>query len=274
LRPAEGILIFVIAYVLSTVVSVLLNPVLSLRANTALSVVVTVVTAVLLLRMTGRSPAGSVGLRWAPAGAVVYAVLAALALILPVLSLAALVVRYFEIPLELVEALEELIRAGSVPELLWVLVVAALGAGISEELVFRGILQNSLASRLRARWALVISAAVFALLHTPWRFPPAFVLGLVLGALYLRSQSLLPAIAAHITVNSVSILVLFLVEMRGEGVLPPWLAEDSTAPVWMIVASILAFYLFMRGFWSATRRTAAPGPAGSGPRAGGEPDGL
>ena len=76
---------------------------------------------------------------------------------------------------------------------------------VSEELVFRGAFARLMARALPGAAAMVVASAVFfALIH--WShgvtaMAVAFVAGLVLMALYRRTASLLPAMAAHYLVN-------------------------------------------------------------------------
>jgi membrane protease YdiL (CAAX protease family) len=61
-----------------------------------------------------------------------------------------------------------------------------------------------------ARWAIVGSAMIFALLHVHWPDPvPLFLLGLVLGWLAYRTQSLIPGIVLHTMFNAVAFGVLW-----------------------------------------------------------------
>jgi membrane protease YdiL (CAAX protease family) len=63
-----------------------------------------------------------------------------------------------------------------------------------------------------ARWAIVGSAMFFAILHGAWPHPiPLFALGLVLGWLAYRTQSLLPSIVTHALFNLVSFVTLVLI---------------------------------------------------------------
>jgi len=75
----------------------------------------------------------------------------------------------------------------------------------SEELVFRGAFARLMAPWFRGATAMIVaSAALFALIH--WShgvtaIVVALVAGIVLMALYRRTGSLLPAMAAHYLVN-------------------------------------------------------------------------
>ena len=266
LRPLDGILIFGITYLVSTVAAVLLVNKMSLRANTAVSVAVLFVIAWVLLRLIVRRPLKCIRFHRVPPAVIGYSVLAAVSLMLPTMALEAMILKVVEIPEELIEALTEMIRARSLPELLYVWLIAALGGGLSEELVFRGILQNGLAGRLRGWAALLITAGVFALLHTIWRFPPAFILGLFLGYLYLRSGSLVPSVVAHVTVNSVVVGLVYLIEGTGAMRGPDWVMEDKPAPFWIVGLSIIIFIFAMLRLEHTLPARRPNGPSPGSPR--------
>ena len=84
-----------------------------------------------------------------------------------------------------------------------------------EEWVFRGIVLRRLTGKIGLIAALIVSAALFAAAHLSlsglvWRF----VAGLLLGGLYLWSQSLWPPIAAHFAFNVVLLLSAALASAR------------------------------------------------------------
>ncbi|MFH1312727.1 MAG: CPBP family intramembrane glutamic endopeptidase [Candidatus Eisenbacteria bacterium] len=250
LRPIDGIVIFAVSQVVAVVATVVLALRISIRANTGISAVVVLCVAAALLRYTGRSPFRCVKLDRFRPGLVLYSILASLALIVPTLSLQTIIARYLTIPDAVIEALEAIVRAESLPELMYVWLIAALGAAVSEEFIFRGVLQNGFSSRLRGWIAVLITASVFAILHTIWRFPPAFILGVFLGVLYWRTGSLWPPIAAHLTINTVTIVTLYVAEVFGDTAVPQWLVEERPAPIWMIVLSMIAFAGLIRLIWT------------------------
>jgi membrane protease YdiL (CAAX protease family) len=64
--------------------------------------------------------------------------------------------------------------------------------------VFRGFLLPSLAGRLGAARAAALSALLFALCHfRADTFAPLAALGLVFGAVFLRTNNLVPPIVLH-----------------------------------------------------------------------------
>lgn len=88
------------------------------------------------------------------------------------------------------------------------IVVVALGAPLIEELVYRGLILQTLQSRLNDWLALFISAAWFALIHLqPVELPGLFAFALVLGICFQRTGRLGMAIFAHIGFNATGLLL-------------------------------------------------------------------
>ena len=109
------------------------------------------------------------------------------------------------------ELLQALVNADSPATVAMVTISAVLVAPIFEEVMFRGLVQTSLAAfdRHGRRWRLVlISACVFTLVHQgmPWQtLPVIFVLAVGLGWLYERTGSLLPSIIVHAGFNALNV---------------------------------------------------------------------
>ena len=90
----------------------------------------------------------------------------------------------------------------------------AIVAPLVEESIFRGVILNGFLKNYRPTFAIFYSALLFALFHlNPWQFPAAFLLGLVLGWVRIRTGSLLACMTGHAIHNT---LVFFL-----RSVLPP-----------------------------------------------------
>jgi membrane protease YdiL (CAAX protease family) len=79
-------------------------------------------------------------------------------------------------------------------------VIIGIGAAFSEETIFRGWLQRALAERMGTWPGLLLCALIFAAMHLAFR-PAALavklIFGVVLGALALRTRSLVPSAVAH-----------------------------------------------------------------------------
>jgi membrane protease YdiL (CAAX protease family) len=84
------------------------------------------------------------------------------------------------------------------------LLAIAVMPALCEESLMRGVLLPSLATRMPKALALVISSVAFAAMHDLYRMPFTFAVGLVLGALRLRTGSLLPCLITHATLNALT----------------------------------------------------------------------
>lgn len=101
-----------------------------------------------------------------------------------------------------------------------------VGAPLSEEPLFRGLILGGFLLRYGPRKAILYSALLFALIHmNPWQFPIGFLSGLFLGWLTMRTGSLWPAIFAHFLNNlSASFFRAFHI---------PYLSDTQFQPWWM-----------------------------------------
>lgn len=88
----------------------------------------------------------------------------------------------------------------------WGYFAVGLLAPVCEELVFRGAVLRALLRWTSRHWsAIAISALFFALVHAnPAQMPHAFVIGLLLGWFYYRTDSVVPGVVYHWVNNSVA----------------------------------------------------------------------
>lgn len=95
--------------------------------------------------------------------------------------------------------------------LLCFFITASIAAPLFEEFLFRGFLLASLTPLVSVNGAIVGSALVFALAHLSLsEVLPLFVLGLVLGVVYTRSQNLLAPMLLHGLWNSGTLMSLVI----------------------------------------------------------------
>lgn len=107
----------------------------------------------------------------------------------------------------------------------WGYLVVGLLAPLVEEMVFRGAVLRSLLRWKENPWiGIVISAVLFAVIHmNPAQMPHAFLIGLLLGWLYYRTDSIVPGVVYHWVNNTVAYVMynlypnpdLTLVELFG-----------------------------------------------------------
>ena len=81
-------------------------------------------------------------------------------------------------------------------------------APIAEEMVFRGAILRRLLDALDVRWhwaAIVVTAALFGAMHLNMaQGINAFVMGLLLGWMYMRTRSIVPGLVFHFTNNTIA----------------------------------------------------------------------
>ena len=169
-----------------------------------------------LVRRRGGDPALALGIRhesraWTDVLRSVGLVIAGLVVTRLLASVYALITREMGLLPRSVTDLPTLFGGGGVGFALAVLMVVLVGPTV-EELVFRGALQEGLAARFGVRSAIVVQAALFAAFHRSWwLLVPTFILGLVLGWLAERQNSLWPPMALHALYNAITVVAAFLV---------------------------------------------------------------
>ena len=137
------------------------------------------------------------------------------------------------------------------------LVVIAVVPAISEELVFRGVIQRNLVQWFNSRHVGVwLAAAIFSAIHFQFfGFVPRFVLGLVLGYLYEWSGNILVPMAAHFTQNAFQIVLLYM--QQHQLLSSDTFNPDSTEalPWWLQLLSLLLTGALL---WQLYRHTLRP----------------
>ena len=95
------------------------------------------------------------------------------------------------------------------------LIIAALAA-ISEELLFRSVIQKSLIKLFKnAHVAIIVTAIIFSAFHFDFfGFFPRMILGIMLGYMFYLSGSILPSMLMHF-VNNATIVLIYYLSTRG-----------------------------------------------------------
>ncbi|MFQ6077124.1 MAG: lysostaphin resistance A-like protein [Candidatus Bathyarchaeia archaeon] len=85
--------------------------------------------------------------------------------------------------------------------ILYLIIVMTLFVGLTEEILFRGLLQRSLTDLLPWWKAIGISSVMFSLMHIGWlnplEIPFAYSAGVIFGLLFYRTGSLIAPVTAH-----------------------------------------------------------------------------
>lgn len=117
---------------------------------------------------------------------------------------------------------------------------------IAEETVFRGAVLRTLLQLFRGRTAwlsIILSALIFGLAHFNMaQLPHAFLMGLLLGWMYVRTNSIVPGIVLHWVNNSTIFMVYNLIPSSANGNLIDIFGGSQQA-VWMSLLFSLCIML-------------------------------
>ncbi|MGB4261426.1 MAG: ABC transporter permease subunit/CPBP intramembrane protease, partial [Candidatus Cloacimonas acidaminovorans] len=155
----------------------------------------------------------------------------------------------FPFPEKYLEALSQLYKMNETP---WkVFMAIALLPGICEELLFRGFIIRFF-EKYSVRWAVVISAILFAAYHLdPFRFVPVLLLGLLLGYLAIRSGSIYTSMFSHIIINGMAFV---LVTYSNTGWVKFIAKDGENLNYWLIVPALIIFCLSLYAFHKVTAK--------------------
>jgi sodium transport system permease protein len=144
--------------------------------------------------------------------------------------------RFMDVPKELFGQLAKLTTAPDPGRMLWLLLIVAVLPGICEELVFRGVLLQSLSARWAGWRAILVSAAVFGAFHlsfeTALRFLPTMWIGLLMGYVVWHSRSTFASMSMHALSNGLAVVVISAPPALGRLLMGP-----GDAPNWLLVGA-------------------------------------
>lgn len=109
-------------------------------------------------------------------------------------------------PAEYLENLQKNIGTGG-----WAIMTTIVAAPILEEVLFRGILQQSLTEKLGGWRGVLAASAVFGIVHViPQQMINAFFIGIILGYIYIKTRSLVPVILIHAINNVIAFIQMII----------------------------------------------------------------
>jgi len=166
-------------------------------------------------------------------------------------------VQYFDVPKELFGAMEKLVTATDLPRFLWLLLLVAVTPAFCEEVVFRGVLFQSLAREQRMWRTVAATALIFGAFHlsgeTALRFLPTAWIGLLMGVAVWRTRSIFASMLMHFVNNGLAVVIVSRPDLRR------MVIGDTGEPSWILVA--LAPLALAAGLWLLPRRTPLPDDA-------------
>jgi len=201
----------------------------------------------------------TLALRAVPFQSVLLALLAGAALQFPLAELANVVQLVAPLPEAQLLRQQQLLDARSPLVAFTAFVSFVVVAPITEELLFRGVILRGVRVAHGAVIGLLMSSALFALSHLGAisAIAYAFVAGLVLGAVALRTGSTLVSIALHAGVNAVPVLLpARLAHIPGFNALAP----DGTASAHLSPSLVITSALVAAGALALLARTTPAAP--------------
>ncbi len=122
--------------------------------------------------------------------------------------MAQLMSQVIEEPSEQLQMLEDLFESHAAGSMAILLVLISLLPGLVEELLFRGFMQRRLLTRLPAVVAIGVTTAFFAAAHMdPMHAVGVVPLGIWLGVVAWRADSIWPAVFGHVGNNAYAIIM-------------------------------------------------------------------
>ncbi|MBN1326786.1 MAG: CPBP family intramembrane metalloprotease, partial [Candidatus Cloacimonetes bacterium] len=199
---------------------------------------------ILLLRISRSNIKSTIGLNRTEPVNFLLTALMAIPMIVIAVSLGELINLVFPISQSYLERMQELLTAEP-GNLLNTLLLLAVLPGICEETMFRGYILSAF-RKSGFSTALIISALLFGILHLdPFRLIPVTLLGVYLGFLMLRSNSIYIPMFAHFLNNGLAVLITNF----GDKI--PFLEyffQDSIRILWLLIPSIFIMYALLKLF--------------------------
>ncbi len=192
-----------------------------------------------VLRLSGISP-----------GVAVMSLLAGLSYIVISDELDRLMNLIYPMPEEIYQAIAATMKINNFFEFITVSVGVIIVAGVVEEALFRGLLQRTLEYRRGVTRAITTSSLIFALIHlNPWWVIQILLLGMLLGIMAWRANSILPCVIVHAVNNG---LGLYSANAGAEEI-PFYEWNGHISPVVLTIAVAL-LYWSMKRFFELTKQ--------------------
>lgn len=124
----------------------------------------------------------------------------------------------------------------------WGFLAIAVFGPVCEEVTFRGAIEGILLKYTSPWKAVLCSALLFGLIHmNPVQIPFAFALGILLGWLYYKTGSLVPAILSHFINNATGFITMLT--MKDSNTITGLLGKGTTFA--LMAASFILFVILL-----------------------------
>ncbi|HDL19481.1 MAG TPA: CPBP family intramembrane metalloprotease [Bacteroidetes bacterium] len=147
---------------------------------------------------------------------------------------------WLPMPDTITEGMLAVFRTPNLVDFVLIVFIGTIGAGVCEEMLFRGFLQKILEKKFHIYGAILIPALLFGILHfNVWAILQISILGIVLGLLAWRTNSIYPAISVHFLNNFIAMIYIRYATPAIDAV---YLRNELVNPVIVIIA--IAVFVF------------------------------
>ena len=158
---------------------------------------------------------------------------------------------WYPMPVELLEQLELTFQTTYAVDFITLFLIGTAGAGICEEVLFRGFFQKILEKRMHIIAAIIFPAVLFGIIHVlPWLIFQITILGVVLGLIAWRTDSVYPTILIHAVNNAIAILFLKFATPKVESLYLKNEFVDSK----IVLVSIAIFIFSIKRIWNKSSK--------------------
>ena len=149
------------------------------------------------------------------------------------------IIHKFIPPPEYIIDLGEIMRPDSTLGYIFLFLAVVIVAPIGEEIVFRGFLQKFLEKYWKdITRAVLVTSLFFAMIHfNPFWTIQIYLLGVILGFLAWKTNSVIPSIVLHI-INNGSAFILTNID---EGTIDFYLWKNNVSPIFILLAVFLIY---------------------------------
>jgi membrane protease YdiL (CAAX protease family) len=191
------------------------------------------------------------GLYPAPVSALAGGVLAGAGLVSVAPQLEAWLARIFPPPPGYMEGLNEILRATDIGSFVMALLALGVAPAFLEEAMFRGVLLGALLRRCRCSVSVLLTGLLFGLFHLdPHRWPVLALTGVLISWTAAVGGSLWPAIAMHLTNNTLAIILVNCRAVEGQA----WVDEVGDVPLTWLSAGMVLIAAGSLLVWVSARR--------------------
>ncbi len=167
---------------------------------------------------------------------------------------------WYPMPAKYLDQLELTFQTTYAVDFIILFLIGTAGAGICEEVLFRGFFQKILEKRMHIIAAIVFPAVLFGIIHIfPWVIFQITILGGVFGLIAWRTDSVYPTILIHAVNNAIAILFLKFATPKVESV---YLRDEFVDPK-IVLVSIVIFIISIIRIWHKSSQKSDPEIANS-----------